>query len=173
MPHYAEERDVMAEVQAMAVDLVDRLGPILNDLAQHPQPGAWTRLARATKHLQDFYERSFVELAEHPEPGRSQELADEVGALLNGVSHHEKSHEGQDRPLRYEEKAAIAGHAVTAAGYLARSLGTLGDTTIDGTRPGSSQPMTPETADAALRDDLGYVQAVYKRLATATLNIQS
>jgi len=33
--------------------------------------------------------------------------------------------------------------------------------------------MTPETADAALRDDLGYVQAVYKPLATATLNIQS
>lgn len=115
MPQYSEDRNVLAEVQAMAVDLSDSLVPLLNSLAEQSQPGAWTQIARATTHLQDFCERSFVELAAHPEPGRSQELADETGALLAAVAHHQKSHESQDRSLSLDEKSAIAGHATAPA----------------------------------------------------------
>lgn len=173
MPQYSEGRNVSAEVQAMAVDLVDRLVPLLNSLAEQPQSGAWTQLARATTHLQDFYERSFVELAEHPEPGRSQELADETGTLLAAVAHHQKSHESQDRSLSLDEKSAIAGHAATAADHLVGCLRALGDSTPGGERPDPAQPMTTENADATLRAGLDYSQAVARRLAIATLNVQS
>lgn len=173
MPQYSEDRNVMAEVQAMAVDLVDRLVPLLNTLAEHPQPGAWTQLARATTHLQGFYERSFVELAEHPEPGRSQELADETGALLVAVVHHQKSHEDQDRPLSLDEKSAIAAHATTVADHLLGCLRALGDSTPDGGRPAADQAMTAENADATLHAGIDHAQNLARRLATATLDVQS
>lgn len=171
MPHYSEQRDVRAEVQAQAVDLVDRLGPLLATLTETPRTGAWTELARATQHLQDWYQLAFVTLAENPEPGRTQEGADAIGAMLDRVAHHEEIRARDARPLSFEEKASCAAHAATVAEHLRQCLAALGRR-LPGPADDGSSTMTEDTVDEELQRDLDRAQRTYQQLARATLEVQ-
>ena len=163
----------MAEVQAMAVDLLDRLDPILGQAVQNPRPAVWSELARAAKRLQEFYELSFVQLAAHPEPGRSEQMANEVGAIIDHVAHREESHAGEIWLLRFEEKVVCAEHAFTTAGHMLLCLGAIGQSMPDGGTPEGSQGITEENADQVLRRNLEYVERVYNVLTTATIGMLS
>jgi hypothetical protein len=171
MPRYSEQRDVRAEVQAQAVDLVDRLGPLLATLSEVPRTGAWSELARATQHLQEWYQLAFVSLAGHPEPGRTQEGADAIATMLDQAAHHEEIRARDNRPLSFDEKASCAAHAATVAEHLRQCLLALGQR-IPGAADDGSSSMSEDTADEELQRDLDRAQHTYQQLARATLDVQ-
>lgn len=171
MPQYAEQRGVRAEVQAQAVDLIDRIGPLVATLTETPRTGAWSELARATQHLQEWYQLAFVTLAEHPEPGRTREGAIAIGAMLDRAAHHEEIRIRDVRPLTFEEKASCAAHAATVAEHLRQCLIASGQRVRGATDDGSST-MTEDTVDEELQRDLDRARRIYEHLARATLALQ-
>ena len=173
MSYYSERPDEMAEVQAMAVDLVDRLTPILRQAADDPWPGPWSELSHATKSLQDFYELSFVQLAAHPEPWRSEELAAVVRARIDHAAHRETSHGDEDRRLTPQEEAACAESANSTTEHLLYCLGAIGQSAPGSATSEDKEAIGKRITDPAHRSTMAYTLTVHRRLATATVEMLS